>query len=98
MQIFSGLVALDRDMNLVPDIAESWEINDDGNTYTFHLRQGVKFHNGEEVTAADFKYSWERACRPRTGSPTAATYLNDICRRKGDALRRGRGARGGRGG
>jgi len=78
MQIFSGLVAWDQDMNLVPDVAERWEIDEDGDTYTFYLREGVKFHNGDEVTAGDFKYSWERACNPRTGSPTAATYLNDI--------------------
>ena len=78
MQIFSGLVAFDEDMNLVPDIAERWEPNEAGNTYTFYLREGVKFHNGDEVTARDFKYSWERACSPETGSPTAVTYLNDI--------------------
>jgi oligopeptide transport system substrate-binding protein len=78
MQIFSGLVRLDDEMNLVPDIAESWEQSPDGKTFTFHLRQGVKFHNGREVKAADFKYSWERACDPATGSTTAATYLGDI--------------------
>jgi oligopeptide transport system substrate-binding protein len=78
MQIFSGLVRLDQDLNIVPDIAESWEKSSDGKTYTFHLRHGVKFHNGREVKAADFKYSWERACDPATGSGTAATYLGDI--------------------
>ena len=78
MQIFSGLVRLDHELNVVPDIAESWEPSPDGKTYTFHLRQGVKFHNGREVKAADFKYSWERACDPDTGSGTAATYLGDI--------------------
>ena len=80
MQIFSGLVSLDQDMKVVPDIAERWEIETTagGTTYTFYLRSGVKFHDGREVTAADFKYSWERACRPATGSATAATYLNDI--------------------
>ncbi len=77
-QIFSGLVRLDGELNVVPDIAESWEESLDGKTYTFHLRQGVKFHNGREVKAADFKYSWERACDPGTGSGTAATYLGDI--------------------
>ena len=77
-QIFSGLVRLDGELNIVPDIAESWEESLDGKTYTFHLRQGVKFHNGREVKAADFKYSWERACDPGTGSGTAATYLGDI--------------------
>lgn len=78
MQVFSGLVRLDHEMNIVPDIAESWEKSADGKTYTFDLRQGVKFHSGREVGAADFKYSWERACDPDTGSGTAATYLGDI--------------------
>jgi len=79
MQIFSGLVRLDQELNIVPDIAESLpEESPDGKTYTFYLRQGVKFHSGRGVTAADFKYSWERACDPDTGSGTAATYLGDI--------------------
>jgi len=78
MQIFSGLVRLDQELNIVPDIAESWEESLNGKTYTFHLRQGVKFHNGRDIKAADFKYSWERACHPATGSGTAATYLGDI--------------------
>ena len=78
MHIFSGLVRLDEELDIVPDIAESWEPSPDGKTYTFHLRQGVKFHDGREVRAADFKYSWERACDPDTGSGTATTYLGDI--------------------
>jgi len=78
MQIFSGLVRLDEDSKPAPDIAESWQRSDDGKTYTFHLRGGVRFHDGREVTAQDFKYSWERACSPDTGSQTAATYLGDI--------------------
>jgi len=79
MQIFSGLVRLDQELNVVPDIAESLpEKSPDGKTYTFHLRHGVKFHSGREVKAADFKYSWERACDPATRSSTASTYLGDI--------------------
>jgi oligopeptide transport system substrate-binding protein len=78
MQIFSGLVRLDHELNIVPDIAESWEKSTDGKTYTFYLHQGVKFQNGGEVKAADFKYSWERACDPYTCSVTATTYLGDI--------------------
>ncbi len=78
IQLFSGLVTFDQDMNLIPDIAERWEKSEDNKTYTFYLRQGVKFHDGKEITARDFKYSWERACLPETDSPTAATYLNDI--------------------
>jgi len=78
MQIFSGLVRLDNELNIVPDIAESWELSSDNKTYTFHLNQSVRFHNGRDVKADDFKYSWERACDPDTGSSTAATYLGDI--------------------
>jgi len=78
MQIFSGLVRLGDEAKPVPDIAESWQKNDDGKSYTFYLRKGVKFQDGKEVTAQDFKYSWERVCHPETGSQTAATYLGDI--------------------
>ena len=78
MQIFGGLVRLDEESKPAPDIAESWQRSNDGETYTFHLRKGVRFHDGKEVTAQDFKYSWERACNPETGSQTAVTYLGDI--------------------
>ncbi len=76
--IYSGLVRLDSNLAVVPDIAEDWSISDDGTVYTFHLRDDVRFHSGADVTASDFKYSWERACSPSTGSTTAATYLGDI--------------------
>jgi oligopeptide transport system substrate-binding protein len=78
LQIFSGLAHLGAEAKPIPGIAERWQISDDGKTYTFYLRQGVKFQNGKEVTAQDFKYSWERACLPETNSQTAATYLGDI--------------------
>ena len=77
VEVFSGLVALDTDLKLVPDIAESWTI-DDGTVYTFKLRPNAKFHNGKPVTAHDFKWSLERAAAPETASPVADTYLNDI--------------------
>src|SRR4030042_2020460 len=77
-QIFSGLVRLDDNLEPVPDIAEKWTVSDDGTTYTFFLRKDVKFHDGTRVTALDFKYAWERACNPITGSSTAETYLGDV--------------------
>ncbi len=78
LQLFSGLVRLDDNLEPAPDIAERWQISDDGRTYTFYLRDNVRFHDGREVKAEDFKYSWQRACDPDTGSLTAATYLGDI--------------------
>jgi oligopeptide transport system substrate-binding protein len=78
VEIFSGLVTLDSDLNVVEDIAQSYDISPDGVTYTFHLRDGVRFHNGKAVTANDFKYSIERAADPETGSPVAEAYLGDI--------------------
>jgi len=76
--IFSGLVRLDESLEPVPDIAQGWDVSDDGRTYTFYLRDNVYFHDGRQVKAEDFKYSWERACHPATGSQMAATYLGDI--------------------
>ena len=51
--IFNGLVRLDEEVVPQPALAESWEISEDGLTYTFHLREGVTFHDGSEFTAAD---------------------------------------------
>jgi len=59
---------------LVPDLAESYEVSDDGLVYTFKLRPGVKFHNGREMTAADVKYSLDRAVNPKTQSPGAGFF------------------------
>lgn len=58
-QIFDRLLQMDRDMKMVPMLAESWDVVDDKTT-VFHLRQGVKFHNGETMTAEDVKFSLER--------------------------------------
>jgi oligopeptide transport system substrate-binding protein len=78
VEIFSGLVALSTDLQLVPDLAESWEISADGTVYTFTIRADATFHDGKPVTAQDFKWSLERAANPRTASPVADTYLNDL--------------------
>lgn len=76
--IFSGLVTLNANLKVEPDLAAGWEISQDGQVYTFYLRQNAVFHNGRPVTAHDVVYSWERALAPQTGSDTAATYLGDI--------------------
>ena len=78
VELYSGLVTLNTDLELVPDLAERWEISSDGLQYTFYLRPNAKFHDGRQVTAQDFKWSIERAAAPETASPVADTYLNDI--------------------
>jgi oligopeptide transport system substrate-binding protein len=78
VHLYSGLLSLSEDLLAEPDIAKSWTVSDDGTRYVFELRDDVRFHSGKAVTAADFKYSWERACNPSTGSRTAAIYLGDI--------------------
>lgn len=79
VEIFGGLVTLDRDLQIVPDLAESWDVSPDGLTYTFHIRPTAKFHDGKPVTANDFKYSLDRTARlGQTVSATAEAYLGDI--------------------
>ncbi|MCR6497973.1 ABC transporter substrate-binding protein [Shinella sp. CPCC 101442] len=60
--------------NLVPSLAESFEVAPDGLTYTFKLRKGVKFTNGREIVAGDVKYSIERAINPKTQGPGAGFF------------------------
>jgi oligopeptide transport system substrate-binding protein len=78
VEVFGGLVTLDTDLNVVPDLAESWEISPDGRVYTFRLRDNALFHNGTRVTAQDMKFSLERAADPQNASPTVLTYLGAI--------------------
>ncbi len=76
-QLFNGLVQLDDRLEVLPDIASSWELTDTGKTYTFHLRMDVHFHRhplfGSErtrkVVASDFVYSLNRLQDPRVASP-----------------------------
>lgn len=77
-QVFEGLVKWDENSKVVPNIAEKWDISPDGKTYTFTLNKGVKFTNGREVKAADFKYTLERETDPTFGSETAPDYMSVI--------------------
>ena len=77
-QVFEGLVAWGTNNEPVPNLAEKWDISPDGKAYTFHLKKGVKFTNGRELEASDFKFSIERSCRKDINSETAANYLDDI--------------------
>ena len=70
-KLFNGLVRLDRRLNVVPDIAGSWDVRDKGATYIFHLRRGVRFANNREVSAYDVKYSFKRILDPGGKSPNS---------------------------
>ena len=72
-----GLMQMDSDGQAVPAIAESYELSDDGLTYTFHLRTDAKWSNGTPVTAADFVFAWQRAVDPAVASEYAY-MLSDI--------------------
>jgi ABC-type transport system substrate-binding protein len=74
--IHSGLITIDANFNIVPDLAESFEVSDDGLTYTFRLRPNVMFHNGAMMTSADVKYSFERVRDPATGAVNFEVFNN----------------------
>ena len=78
VELFGGLVTLDQDLEVQPDLASDWEVTNNGKTYTFKLRDNVTFHNSQRVTAEDFKYSIERAADPTNASPTVLAYLGNI--------------------
>ncbi|MGK9236932.1 hypothetical protein KXS07_34695 [Inquilinus limosus] len=70
--VYEGLTAVDKDLRVVPELAESWTVSPDGLTYVFTLRPGAKFHDGSPVTPADVAASFARVRDPKTGSPYAS--------------------------
>jgi peptide/nickel transport system substrate-binding protein len=74
--LYNKLVAYDADLRVVGDLAESWD-TPDARTYVFHLRKGVLFHDGEEMTADDVAFTIERILDPKTASP-GRSYLDPV--------------------
>ncbi|MEJ8733881.1 MULTISPECIES: ABC transporter substrate-binding protein [Mediterraneibacter] len=72
--VYEGLVKPDKDGNLTEAVASSYEITEDAKVYTFTLRDGVKFHNGSDVTAEDVKYSIDRCADTSNGEPLVSAY------------------------
>lgn len=76
--LYSGLVRLDSSYHVVPDAAVRIDVSRDHRVYTFHLRRGLRFSNGDPLVAADFAYAITRSLDPALKSPSAPTYLLDI--------------------
>jgi peptide/nickel transport system substrate-binding protein len=72
--VYEGLLKPAPDGTLLPAIAERYDITEDGRSYTFYLRPGVKFHNGQTVTTADVRYSLERLMGTQTGQPLSSYF------------------------
>jgi peptide/nickel transport system substrate-binding protein/oligopeptide transport system substrate-binding protein len=76
--VFGGLVLLDENLTVQPDCAEGWTVSADGTTYTFTIRNGLRFATGDTVTAGDFAYAINRTLAPATESFGAPSQLRHI--------------------
>ena len=74
--IYEGLVKPDSDGNLIPAVASEYAVSEDEKTFTFTLREGIKFHNGNPVTVEDVKYSIEKCADTTDGEPLVEAYSN----------------------
>ncbi len=72
--IFDGLIKIDENGEIKPDLAESWEISEDGLEWIFHLRKGVKFHDGVEFTAKDVKFTFDKFIKYRERSAYSSSF------------------------
>ncbi len=72
--LFNGLTAHNGDNEVIPSLAKSWEFDEETNTYTFHLEEGVKWHDGEPFTANDVKFTIEAIMDPENGSENAPNF------------------------
>ena len=75
--VHSSIVTVDKSLTVIPNLAERFEQSPDALTYTFHLRPGVKFHDGKSMTSADVKYSFERCKNKDTGAVNFEVF-NDV--------------------
>ena len=76
--IFEPLLLIDENNDVIPGQAESYEVSEDGLTWTFHMRDGLKWSDGSDLTAKDFEYSFKRMADPNTAAPYAETAVGMI--------------------
>lgn len=76
--VVEGLVTLDANDKAAPGMAKSWDVSEDKLTVTFHLREGAKWSNGEEVTAKDFVFAQEQLYDARNGAPYGSTWAERV--------------------
>jgi oligopeptide transport system substrate-binding protein len=86
--IYTGLVGLDDKGNIINELASSYKVSPDGMTWTFTLKDGLKFSDGNPITSADVVYSYDRALQPATKSPYAYAYMYLI--KDSDLLQKGK--------
>lgn len=75
-QIFNGLVKYDKNIKLIGDLAERWEVTNSGKTVTFYLRKGVLWHDGVEFTADDCLFTFQRLMDPKVVTPYSSSYMD----------------------
>ncbi|MBS1192744.1 MAG: peptide-binding protein, partial [Nitrospirae bacterium] len=75
-QIFNGLVKYDKDIKLIGDLAERWDVSPDGRTITFHLRRGVEWHDGAPFTAEDCLFTYQKLMDPKVATPYSSSYMD----------------------
>ena len=75
--VYNGLTKVDKDLNIVRDLAESWDVADGGLTITFHLREGVRWHDREPFTAEDVRFTYETILESSGSGVTILDYNKD---------------------
>jgi peptide/nickel transport system substrate-binding protein len=76
--VYNGLTKVDKDLNVVPDLAERWEVSEDGLEITFYLRKGVTWHDGTAFTAKDVKFTYDTILSPETACPYISGYADIV--------------------